>query len=158
MNNFDKYTHFKEQREKLGKMLMISSDVIKYLNMSNYSDSLSKLSEKVNNDTFKIQVVGTFKNGKSTFINALLGSHVLPAYSLPCTAVINEVKYGDEKKAVLYFKNPLPEQISQSLPSDVKSHMAKYAGQNIPPIEIDYNKIEDYVVIPIGKNATESIL
>lgn len=83
---------------------MISSDVIKYLNMSNYSDSLSKLSEKVNNDTFKIQVVGTFKNGKSTFINALLGSHVLPAYSLPCTAVINEVKYGKEKKAVLYFK------------------------------------------------------
>ena len=77
-------------------MLMISSDVIKYLNMSNYSDSLSKLSEKVNNDTFKIQVVGTFKNGKSTFINALLGSHVLPAYSLPCTAVINEVKYGKE--------------------------------------------------------------
>ena len=70
MNNFDKYTHFKEQREKLGKMLMISSDVIKYLNMSNYSDSLSKLSEKVNNDTFKIQVVGTFKNGKSTFISS----------------------------------------------------------------------------------------
>lgn len=158
MNNFDKYIHFKEQREKLGKMLMVSSDVIKYLNMSNYSDSLSSLSEKVNNDTFKIQVVGTFKNGKSTFINALLGSHVLPAYSLPCTAVINEVKYGEEKKAVLYFKNPLPEQISQSLPADVKSHMAKYAGQNIPPIEIDYNKIEDYVVIPIGKNATESIL
>lgn len=103
MNNFDKYTHFKEQREKLGKMLMISSDVIKYLNMSNYSDSLSKLSEKVNNDTFKIQVVGTFKNGKSTFINALLGSHVLPAYSLPCTAVINEVKYGKEKKGGLVF-------------------------------------------------------
>lgn len=158
MDNFDKYAHFKEQREKLAKMLKISSDVIKYLSMSNYSDSLSKLSAKVDNDTFKIQVVGTFKNGKSTFINALLGSHVLPAYSLPCTAVINEVKYGAEKRAVLYYKNPLPEQLPESLPADVKSHMAKYSGHDVPPMEIDYNKIEDYVVIPIGKNATESIL
>ena len=158
MNNFEKYSHFKEQREKLGKMLMISSEVIKDLNMSNYSESLYRLSEKVNNDSFKIQVVGTFKNGKSTFINALLGSHVLPAYSLPCTAVINEVKYGKEKRAVLYFKNPLPEQLPKSLPAEVKNHIAKYSGQNIPPIEIDYNKIEDYVVIPIGKDATESIL
>lgn len=158
MNDFDKYAHFKEQREKLGKMLKESSEVIGQLNMSNYSQSLQSLSEKVNNDTFKIQVVGTFKNGKSTFINALLGSHVLPAYSLPCTAVINEVKFGEKKRAVLYFKNPLPQQMAKSLPQDVKTHLARFRGQQIPPLEIDYNRIEDYVVIPIGKDAKESIL
>lgn len=158
MNNFERYKNFREQREALGKMLLTASEVISRLNMSGYSDCLCRLGEKVNNDTFKIQVVGTFKNGKSTFINALLGSHVLPAYSLPCTAVINEVKYGEEKRAVLYFKNPLPDQLPQSLPSDIREQMAKYSGQDIPPIEIDYKKIKDYVVIPVGKNAVESIL
>ena len=94
--NQDNLKKFRYQREKLGGMLADASDVIRELNMTTAGDNLRSLGEKVNNDTFKIQVIGTFKNGKSTFINSLLGEPVLPAYALPCTAVINEVKYGEE--------------------------------------------------------------
>ncbi len=49
---------------------------------------------------FHIVVVGEFKRGKSTLINALLGIEVLPTGALPLTAVITEVVYGQEGATV----------------------------------------------------------
>ena len=48
-------------------------------------------------------VLGEFKRGKSTFINALLGEEILPAYAVPCTAIINEIKYADVKPGHFIF-------------------------------------------------------
>ena len=101
MSNFNQYSWFKTKRTELATLLQESSTVIKDLSMPQFSGNLKKLSQKVHSDTFKIQLVGTFKNGKSTFINALLGEDILPTRSLPCTAVVSEVKYGDTKKAIL---------------------------------------------------------
>ena len=121
-------------------------------------DSLKKLADKVHNDTFKIMVVGTFKNGKSTFINSILGEDVLPAYSIPCTAVINEVKYGEEKRAILYFQDPLPDELPKSLPDRALAHIQKYGGKAVPPLEVPYHEIEKYVVIPMGQDPREMLL
>jgi len=47
-------------------------------------------------------VVGEVKSGKSTFINALLGEDVCEVAPDPCTAVIQELAYGEERsKAIL---------------------------------------------------------
>ncbi len=156
--NQEELNKFRIQKERLGSMLSETSEVINELNMTSASENLEKLSEKVNNDTFKIQVIGTFSNGKSTVINALLGEYVLPAYALPTTAVINEVKYGDKKEAILHFRNPLPEKLPESLSPKALSHMQKYNMENIPPLHIEYGEIEDYVVIPIGTDPTEMLL
>lgn len=156
--NQEQLNRFREQKERLGAMLSDSSDVISELNMTSASDSLRKLSDKVSNDTFKIQVVGTFSNGKSSVINALLGENVLPAYALPTTAVINEVKYGEKKEAILYFRNPLPEKLPTTLSAKAKSHMEKHNNKDVPPLLIDYNEIEDYVVIPMGADPTEMLM
>jgi GTPase SAR1 family protein len=51
--------------------------------------------------TFIVAVVGEFKRGKSTFINALLGQEVLPADVLPTTAVVNRIVYGREPSCTL---------------------------------------------------------
>ena len=156
--NYNDYADFNAKKKSLAGMLEQSSDVIQDLNMEQYSDNLRKLSEKVENDTFKIQIVGTFKNGKSTFINSLLGEYVLPAYALPCTAVINEVKYGKEKRAVLYFKNPLPEKLPDSIPQKAMQHMQQHNMTNIPPLEIGYDEIEAYVTIPMGSDPQQMML
>ncbi len=156
--NQEELNRFRIQKERLGVMLSDTSGVVKDLNMSSASENLDKLSNKVNNDTFKIQVIGTFKNGKSTFINSLLGEAVLPAYALPCTAVINEVKYGEIKKAILHFRNPLPVDLPQSIPTKALEHMKNHGMQNIPSLEIEYNEIEDYVVIPMGEDPKEMLL
>ena len=154
----EKLNRFRVQRERLGGMLSNASEVINDLNMSTASDNLDKLSKKVNNDTFKIQVIGTFKNGKSTFINSLLGEAVLPAYALPCTAVINEVKYGEKKEAILYFRNPLPENLPASISPKALAHMQKHNMKDVPPLHIEYSELEDYVVIPMGEDPKEMLL
>lgn len=154
----EKLNRFRIQKERLGGMLSDASEVINDLNMSSASENLDKLSKKVNNDTFKIQVIGTFSNGKSTVINSLLGEDVLPAYALPTTAVINEVKYGDNKEAVLYFRNPLPENLPASLSVKALEHMKTHGMKNIPPLHISYDEIEDYVVIPMGEDPKEMLL
>ena len=158
MNNYGQYAAFLEKRKALAGMLDKSSEVIQNLNMNQFGENLKQLSGKVDNDTFKIQVVGTFKNGKSTFINSLLGEYVLPAYSVPCTAVINEVKYGEEKYAKLYFRNPLPEHLPASIPEKARNHMEKHGMKDVPPMEISYEEIEDYVVIPMDADVTEMLL
>lgn len=146
INNFKEY---KKNQQELAEILKDASAVTSELNMSKEKE-LAELSDKTQNDTFKIMVTGTFKNGKSTFINALLGEEILPAYALPCTAVINEVKYGTEKKAILYFRNPLPDPLPEKLAEKAVRHMDRYKGKRIPPLEIPYDEIEDYVVIPMG--------
>lgn len=154
----EKLNRFRAQKERLGGMLSDASEVINDLNMSSASENLDKLSKKVNNDAFKIQVIGTFKNGKSTFINSLLGEAVLPAYALPCTAVINEVKYGEKKEANLYFRNPLPDNLPKSISQKALAHMQKHNMKDVPPLRVDCSELEDYVVIPIGEDPREMLL
>lgn len=156
--NQEQLNRFRVQRERLGGMLSDASEVISDLNMSSASDNLGKLSKKVNTDTFKVQVIGTFKNGKSTFINSLLGEAVLPAYALPATAVISEVKYGEEKEAILYFRNPLPENLPASISQKALSHMQRHNMKDVPPLHIDYSELENYVVIPMGEDPREMLL
>lgn len=148
-NTMKDFKEFQEHQKELAKILEGAADITGFFNMSKEQE-LAKLSKKVKDDTFKIMVTGTFKNGKSTFINALLGEEILPAYALPCTAVINEVKYGETKRAVLYFRDPLPSLLPDKLAEKAMQHMNRYKGKKIPPLEIPYSEIEDYVVIPMG--------
>ncbi len=154
----DPYKLHQQQQQEFAKLLAASAQVIESLGMLRRRDDLKRMAAKAQSDTFKIQVVGTFKNGKSTFINSILGEDVLPAYSLPCTAVINEVKFGKTKRAVLHFRNPLPETLPTSIPQATLAHMKKHNMQNVPPMEIPYSQIEDYVVIPMGEDPKQMLL
>ena len=158
MDNINEsYGQFKDKQEKLGALIREGSDCLRELSMTKYHEILNQLSKKVSDDSFKIMVVGTFKNGKSTFINSLLGKEILPAYAVPCTAVINEIKWGNES-AVLYFRNPLPEKLPSELPATVENHIKINGKKELPPITIPYKEIEDYVCIPMNKDFKEIAL
>ena len=65
------------------------------------SEAARQALQKLESGTFLIAVVGEFKRGKSTFINALLGDNVLPADVLPTTAVVNRIVYGRHPACIL---------------------------------------------------------
>ena len=49
-----------------------------------------------------------------------------------------EVVYGEEERAVLYFKNPLPEEMSTDIQESAAQHIKKYERKGeIPPIELN---------------------
>ena len=152
---YREYAEYKERKEELAAMMSEASLVVSKLNMNQVRDNLQRLSKKIQNETFKVLIVGTFKNGKSTFINSLLGEEVLPAYALPCTAVVNEVKWGEQKQAKVFFKNPLPSKLPSGIPEKALAHMKAHNMRDIPPIMIPYDEIENYAVISIGHGKEE---
>lgn len=118
------------------------------LNMPNETEKCATLLKRLREDTFKVVIMGRFKVGKSTFINALLGNgDMLPAKATPCTAIINEVKYSkDERYAIIHFKHPIPTPMPKLAPK-VKAYIEKFAGRPVNPIKIKPEDINQFVVI-----------
>lgn len=59
---------------------------------------LQELQKDIQKDFFTVVVLGEFKRGKSTFVNALIGEDILPTDILPTTATINALMYSEEKR------------------------------------------------------------
>lgn len=57
--------------------------------------------DKLRADRFNLVVVGEFNHGKTTFVNALLGTSALPVGVTPTTATIHHVSYADAPIAEL---------------------------------------------------------
>lgn len=126
--NHAQFDLFQQRRKTLVALIQRQLKVLDSLDMKGWQETLYKLETRVQADSFKVLVLGEFKRGKSTFINAMLGDEVLPAYAKPCTAIINEVKWGESKRALLHYTNS--------------------TGNGAKPVkEIPVNQIEDYVVI-----------
>ena len=62
---------------------------------------IRRLAEK----RFYLVVLGQFKRGKSTFINALLDLEILPTGALPVTSVITLIEYGPKRQISVSFNN-----------------------------------------------------
>ncbi len=155
---FDLLADFSVNRTKLQGIYADADGLLEALKMDAERKGLSEARANLDADTFKVLVIGEFKRGKSTFINALLGEEVLPSFSIPCTAVINEIKYSEKKRAVLHFQSPFPSK-RPKLADDVERHIAAHRGEkSIPPMEIPVERIEEFVVIPDpGKDQAESV-
>ncbi len=123
---------FLEKKKRLDALIARQLQVLNELQMTAWHRDVSSLRQHMLSDAFKVLVMGEFNRGKSTFINALLHQEVLPAYGLPTTAIINEVKWDKTKRAVLHF---LPEK----------------NGAVKKPLEIPIDQIERYVVIRESK-------
>ncbi|HTU55946.1 MAG TPA: dynamin family protein, partial [Acetobacteraceae bacterium] len=54
-------------------------------------------------DRFNLVMVGRFSRGKSTLMNAMLGTDRLPTGIVPVTSVITTVSYGSEERVVLRY-------------------------------------------------------
>lgn len=55
-------------------------------------------------DRFNLAVVGQFKRGKSTLMNAVLGRNLLPTGLLPLTSAITTLCYGSKERVMLNRK------------------------------------------------------
>lgn len=138
---------FNTKKKQLLQSITQASGIMKEINMSKEYAMCAELYRKLHDDTFKVVVMGRFKVGKSTFINALLGNgDVLPAQATPCTAVINEVKYSKDRYAVIYFKHPIPSPLPKLAPN-LKKYIEGFNGKQVKPIKVDAKYLNQFVVI-----------
>lgn len=72
------------------------------------TEGLLELQERQQRGTFRLAVLGQFKRGKSTFLNALLGERLLPTDILPVTAIPTFIYSADTLVSKVYFAGGQP--------------------------------------------------
>jgi len=89
--------------------------IVQQIRNNPLQNSLDELAEKLQANHFYLVIVGLFKRGKSSLINALIGRELAPVAVTPLTSVITFFEYGTETKAAVLFKDgrnetiPLPD-------------------------------------------------
>lgn len=124
---FQKLDSFQEDRGQLLTWIGRLTEQLNDLGLPKATKPLAQIAARLENESFKLLVIGEFNRGKSTFINALLGEDVLPAFMTPTTAIINEIHWADRKYATLH---PRPDQTDAE------------------PFEIPVSELEKHIVIP----------
>ena len=99
---------------------MRSSSISKYAQLKNdllqcTDDMLSienirecpceELREKIRANVFNLVVVGQFKRGKTSLINALLGADILPVAVVPLTSIVTIMTWGEALRIRVYFND-----------------------------------------------------
>jgi len=91
-------------------------------------EPLGKIKNNLENQEYKIAVVANMSAGKSTFINALFGREVLPAFNHAITDSATYIysKPDIDKKAIIYFNDGKDKvEIEENLEDEIKQYAQK---------------------------------
>ncbi len=109
--NYGSYSGFKQTVSDLTESLAQLKEYSEDIGLEHTAKSIGETIEKTAKEHFEVAIVGEFKRGKSTLINALLGQEVLPADVLPATATLNRVTYSEEPYVMVEYKNGAEEKV-----------------------------------------------
>ncbi len=109
--NYGSYSGFKQTVSDLTDNLAQLKEYSEDIGLEHTAKSIGETIEKIAKEHFEVAIVGEFKRGKSTLINALLGQEVLPADVLPATATLNRVTYSEEPYVMVDYKNGESERV-----------------------------------------------
>lgn len=87
------------------RLLALESIATQYSEGKNYVPEIRKALSQLSSRLYKVAVIGEFKRGKSSLINAIIGAEVLPTDILPMTATITRVTYGNKRKILIQYKD-----------------------------------------------------
>ncbi|HDL18878.1 MAG TPA: hypothetical protein ENH29_07475 [Bacteroidetes bacterium] len=134
--NISLQDQYQNHRQQLFKLISALSDL---LPEGKLKDRIPVIKTALQKEKFRLVVLGQFKRGKSTFINALLGAQVLPTDVIPVTAVITEILFGSTPAATLYFCEGEPRTIAID---DLNRYITESENpankKNVDKVEIRY--------------------
>ena len=120
--------------------------------------------KRLKDDVFNVAIVGEFKRGKSTLINALLGSDVLPTDVLPATAALNKITYGISPLVRIEYKNGKSEEIGIDQLNNFVTKLTKESEERAKTIKeavvyfpIKYCKNDVTIIDTPGLNDNEAM-
>jgi GTPase len=103
------YSASKDKLQNIGNTVLHIAQVT---NNDAIVDFLGEVLEKLPKDEYYVAILGLFKRGKSTLINALIGEPILPTGVVPVTSVITRIRYGQSSGAKITFSDGATEEIA----------------------------------------------
>ena len=95
---------------------------------------LEELADRLAQGRFHLAVLGQFKRGKSTLLNALLGEPVLPTSVVPLTAIPTFIHPGrDLRASVLFQDDRQAEGLTASGVEELNAFLARFVTENGNP-------------------------
>ena len=121
-----------------------------------FSMRLSSLRERLAQQRLQLAILGQFKRGKSTFINALLGVPLLPAAVIPVTAIATFIAWGDKPLARVSFASErVPEECGASDPKTIRDFLFGFVAEEANPHNrLGVAKAELFYPAPILSDGT----
>jgi GTP-binding protein EngB required for normal cell division len=89
-----------------------------------YATGLQELRARLVEERLQIAVLGQFKRGKSTFLNALLGQPILPTGVVPITAIPTLLRWASGYAIeVGYSDGRMPERLASAEPARIRAEL-----------------------------------
>lgn len=119
-------------------------------------DRIDALRKRLVDERLQLAILGQFKRGKSTFINALLGASVLPVAVVPLTAVAIFISWGADAVARVQFKGSrATEEFRSADPHAVQDFLSRFvAEEQNPKNRLDVERVDLRYPAPILANGT----
>ena len=87
------------------QLLAMESILGEYTAAEELRQQVRQTVERIKTQLYRVAVIGEFKRGKSSLVNAIIGAQVLPTDILPMTAAVTRVTYGEKRKITIHFKD-----------------------------------------------------
>jgi GTPase Era involved in 16S rRNA processing len=139
--------------DRIKSMEVISSlkEISAGLN-SLYYDEILKLEDMLQENKYKVAVIGEFSSGKSTFLNAIAGKRILYSAAKESTGVVTFLENSPRKTASIFLTSGRVEEVSLSGEDSyekLKTYLdIKNTEQQVSSVGIDYplSNIDNEVV------------
>lgn len=92
--------------------LRVIEQVVTRNGLVEFRPRIDTLAARLEDDNFELALFGRVSSGKSSLLNALLGTSVLPVGINPITAVPTKLRYGSELKAAVAYGDGRSEAVS----------------------------------------------
>lgn len=102
------------------------------------NETLDKIAKNLQTGSFTLAVVGQFKRGKTTLINAILGDKLLPTAVLPLTSIITIIRYAPKQKFSVVFQDGRQTEIDkEAIEEYVTEKLNPKNIKNVQRVEIE---------------------
>lgn len=111
-----------------------------------YVARIDELTARLREKQFNLAVLGQFKRGKSSLINALLGGEFLPSGSLPVTALPTIIRRGDMRRVIITFGDGQKEMGDFADDLALAAYLERFVSETVNPsnrlgvkqVEVEY--------------------
>ena len=93
-DNQNMYNSYHALTSEISENSKRMSEVCRSIGMNQMAEILNENRIKLQSHKFAVGILGEFRRGKSTVINAMLGREIMPSDIVPTTATMNRVSYG----------------------------------------------------------------
>jgi GTP-binding protein EngB required for normal cell division len=114
-----------EQKKFAIAEILRSASLVAPSDARQWQERLRELFARLAEDRFNLVVVGRFNRGKSSLMNAMIGSDRLPVGIIPLTSVLTTVTYGTTERVILKFNERI---LTQEVPIEALHQYVTQAG------------------------------